>query len=191
MEWQNWHTSSVIEALMAGDDDLFQAIYQVYRDDFISWLVNCYEADEAVAIDCFQEALSNLYLNAYAGKLRENNCSIKGYIYAIGKYQLFKRQRKFQLENQPLRDQEACDEQELFFWELHLDPEQDDESASVKAYDCLKKLDQHCRTILELFYLNQHTYEQLSKKLGYTKEVLRTQKWRCLNKLRKLLEHGE
>lgn len=182
----DWDLSAVIDQLNKGDDQLFQELYQSFKGDFMCWLQHSYHVDEAVAKDCFQEALSNLYLNAYSGHITHTKTNLKTYIFAIGKYQLLKRQKKYKPENHVEEVNNPCEDEEVL-WQLLYDPECDPSPEAKLVYDNLENLNPTCRSILDMLYLKQNTYEQISEKLGYGKHVLRTKKWRCLEKLRSLV----
>jgi RNA polymerase sigma factor (sigma-70 family) len=183
----NWDINNVIDRLSKGDDQLFQELYQSYKEEFTCWLQHCFQVDEAIAKDCFQEALSNLYLNVYSGHLANTSATLKTYIFSIGKYQFLKRQDKYQLEDHVKDLSSPCDDEQLL-WQLLYDPEHDYSIEDRKVYDNLSNLNPTCRSILEMLYIKQNTYEQISEKLGYQKQVLRTKKWRCLEKLRSLVK---
>ncbi len=184
----NWDISTVIDKLNKGDEQLFQELYQYYKRDFTCWLQHSYEIDEAVAGDCFQEALCNLYLNAYSGNIAHTHTNLKTYIFAIGKYQLLKRQEKYKAENHVNEVSNPSADEEMV-WPFLYDPEFEPSPEVKLVYDKLDNLNPACRRILEMLYLKQDTYQQISEKLGYSKRVLRTKKWRCLKKLRSLVKN--
>lgn len=179
-----WDMCFVVERLGQGDDEVFKALYRDIKDDFVEWLQNHYQVEEATATDCFQEAMSNLYLNAYAGKIRASNATLKTYIFAIGKKQLLSRNYKYRRESDfsGLEDETSED-----FLKHIYDPEHEKNQETEKVKDLLEKLDAKCQKLLQLTYLSTYTYEQVAEILGYNQHVLRTKKWRCLKKLRSYL----
>jgi RNA polymerase sigma-70 factor (ECF subfamily) len=183
---KKWDINCVLEQLRQGDDELFKTLYQTYKGDFAHWLRNAYQVSEETALDCFQEAMSNLYLNAYTGQIRVSNASLKTYLFAIGRNQLFKINHQYDKEFQLNFPEEEDDEA---FIEWMYDPEREKTIEGEKVRHLLDSIEKPCRKVLQLVYLSSNTYEQTAKLLGYSTQGLRTKKWRCLKKLRAQLDN--
>ncbi|RZL13780.1 MAG: sigma-70 family RNA polymerase sigma factor, partial [Pedobacter sp.] len=56
-----------------------------------------------------------------------------------------------------------------------------------KMKDALEKLGEPCRTIIQDFYLNNLSMQDICEKFGYTNtDNAKTQKYKCLQRLKKL-----
>lgn len=170
-----------IRSSTAGDDALFQQLYKAYSAEFIQWAQWHYQVDEPTARDCFQEAMSNLYLNAYGGQLKPSNATLKTYIFAIGKNHILKNNQKYHRES-GLKGLE--DEDDETFIDQIYDPDQEKTIEAEKVSELLDDMEKPCRQLLQLVYLSSYTYEQIAEKLGCSQHVLRTKKWRCLKKIK-------
>jgi RNA polymerase sigma factor (sigma-70 family) len=54
--------------------------------------------------------------------------------------------------------------------------------------EALKKLGEPCRTILEDYYIQKLSMNQIAEKMGYTNaDNAKTQKYKCLNRLKKII----
>ncbi len=80
---------------------------------------------------------------------------------------------------QPIVSSQGIEEQEV--------EENSSEVLYVAITSSLKKMGEPCNGLLKKFYFDQMSYESISLEMPYDKETLKTMKYRCMNKLRKLL----
>lgn len=135
------------------------------------------------ARDLFQEALIVLYERACDPDFRLQ-CKLKTYLYAVCRHlwlkQLQQRQKQFLVKENGTEDLPANLEEDL---ETH----REKEGRFRIMSDSLDKLGQPCKSLLEHFYLQQLSMQEIAEKFGYTNpENAKTQKYKCLNRLKKI-----
>ncbi len=109
--------------------------------------------------------------------------SIKTYLFSIGKYKIYEHlraQSKLNLVDDILYEFDVVEE--LNIEEEHLTERQ------ILIKENFKKLGNQCQLILELFYLKGQTLKDIKIIENYENtDVVKSQKSRCLRKLRTLM----
>lgn len=133
------------------------------------------------ARDIFQEAMVVLYEKAKSGNL-ELSCQIKTYIYSICRRLWLKRLQQLQRfpadvggveDSVPV--EEDLEQQEQKNMEFHV---------MEKA---MMGLGEPCRSLLDAFYLQKKSMAEIASGFGYTNaDNAKTQKYKCLSRLKKL-----
>ena len=180
MKASNQH---LIQQLKAGETEVLKAIYLQHREEFIKWLVsqNC-PPDQAREL--YQLTILIFHDNVARGKLTELRSSLKTYLFSIGKNKLKEMQREQARLNQ-LFDHFLYD---------HIDPgeienRREYEALLELASDCLEKLGEPCKSLLELFYYQNLSMEEISKKLNYKNaDSAKNQKYKCLKRLQRIFQ---
>lgn len=160
---------------------------RLYQDYFpmICRMVLQNQGNEDDAKDLFQEAVMVLYERS-----KDQDfilaCRVKTYLYAVGHRLWLK-----QLQQRRKRQMSGCaDEQELEDKagiagdiEEHLIREE-----RFQVMDsALEKLGEPCKSLLESFYVQQLSMQDIAEKFGYTNpDNAKTQKYKCLNRLKKI-----
>ena len=145
----------------------------------IGWIVqNGGNADDAE--DVFQEAMVVLYEKAQSDEFRLT-CKIGTYLFAVSKhlwYKKLKQNQQMSFNSEPEEnivyeeDIIGHEERELHYEQLDL---------------ALDKLGEPCRSLLKAYYENEKSMQQIASDFGYTNaDNAKTQKYKCLNRLRKL-----
>lgn len=170
-----------IELLKKGDQKVISTIYMEYRTGF-KLFANAYPLESTVVLDIYQDAVVALCENAKKGLLDNLQCSLKTYLFSIGKFMIFKQLKsKSQVEFH-----ENIDPDVPVVWEAH-----DEEQAQEKIQNmkqALDKIGEPCKTILSLFYFEEKKLDEILEIMDYkNKDVLKSQKSRCLNKLKEML----
>lgn len=167
---------------LKSDDRLkLKAIYNRYRAEFLGFGQR-YHLDKDALADIYQEAFLALRKNALSGKLNELNCSMKTYLFGIGKYMIFdihkeKKKRVTYEPNLHLADEDP------FEVELETTPALTQEQQLLRTY--FKELGEKCRQVLTLFYYRGLSIKEIAEQAGYNSEnVVKAQKSRCLKQLR-------
>jgi RNA polymerase sigma factor (sigma-70 family) len=137
--------------------------------------------DEEEAKDIFQESIIVLYNKVKAGDF-ELNSKLKTYIYAICRRLWLKR----------------LNQQSKFTNQLGIAEDVEDSAADLEEYEhqhrqfqlmqtALSQLGEPCKTIIEEFYLHNKSMQDICEKFGYTNaDNAKTQKYKCLQRLKKL-----
>lgn len=155
---------------------------QIYAQNFKS--VEMYilknSGDQADAKDIYQEAIVAAWVNVKEGKFEpQGGKSIGGYIFQIAKYKwldklkskAYKSTVRLEHENQP----EAVSD---------IDYSKDDESRLSYLANLYSKLDEKCTSILNRFYYQKMSLEDIGTELGYDQGTVKTLKYRCMKKLK-------
>ncbi|MBD2752859.1 RNA polymerase sigma factor [Spirosoma validum] len=175
----------LLTGLADGSDD---ALTQLYRRYFpmVLHFVTTNSGNEDDAKDIYQEALIVLYEKVRSGSL-ELHCQLKTYLYSISRRlwlkQLTQRSRFM------VRDVETPASDELAMEQLNddlADHEERDRQFTLMA-DSLDRLGEPCRTLLEDFYIQHLSMQDITEKFGYTNaDNAKTQKYKCLMRLKRL-----
>ena len=176
------------ELLMGLADGSDDALSQVYRRYFpmILHFVTTNSGSEEDAKDIYQEALIVLYEKVRSGSL-ELHCQLKTYLYSVGRRlwlkQLGQRSRFM------VRDVETPATDEWATGQIDNDlteHEERDRQFDLMA-DSLDRLGEPCRTLLDDFYIQHLSMQDITEKFGYTNaDNAKTQKYKCLMRLKRL-----
>ncbi|GAB4023755.1 RNA polymerase sigma factor [Spirosoma koreense] len=171
----------LLTGLADGSDDALAHLYRRYFP-MVLHFVTSNSGSEDDAKDIYQEALIVLYEKVRSGSL-ELHCQLKTYLYSIGRRlwlkQLAQRSRFM------VRDVEAPVDDELLQEDL-IDHEERDRQFTLMA-DSLDRLGEPCRTLLNDFYIQHLSMQEITEKFGYTNaDNAKTQKYKCLMRLKRL-----
>lgn len=170
-----------IENLKKRDSKTLERIYTSYRNGFLMF-ASKYNLPEEDILDIYQDAIVALIENAEKGKLDGLSAELKTYLFSIGKYMIFAKIRKrksdfTEIEILP----EAIEWPEI--------EEKNDQISQLES--SLKKLGEQCYMILKLFYYEEKKLDEIMKVLPYqSKDVLKSQKARCLKQLKEMLSNN-
>jgi len=171
----------IIEKIRNGNKKELAEVYKAHRTEFVSWATRHYQCDPEEARDIYQASIISFYDNIIKEKLQHLNGSVKTYLFAIGKNKIMELRRadkKFTPESNRDADIEDSIDFESEGKELQLQVVQ----------QCLEKLGDPCKTMLELYYFHQTGLEELAKKLHYkNSDTVKNLKSRCLLRLRELV----
>ena len=168
----------ILEKIRLEGHITLKEIYLVHRDEFVQWARHQFQCDEEEALDVFQETVIALYENVMRGKLTELTSSLKTYLFAIGKNKLLELKRyksRFDLSAIP----DVPDEE----------PQVPDENMMAAVRGSIELLSSPCRKLLVDYYYHNRTLQEMMTLHGYKNtDTVKSQKYRCLQKLRKIFE---
>jgi RNA polymerase sigma-70 factor (ECF subfamily) len=171
----------VIEKIRNGDKTELEVIYKSHKFEFISWLTNKFNCSEDEARDVYQFAVMTLYDNIKNEKLLELNSSVKTYLFAIGKHKILE-QKKASIKFIPKLDDQIPDVPDVGKWEN----EMYEESLQL-VEQCLEKLGEPCKTLLELYYYHSMSMEEIAERMNYKNRFTsKNLKYKCINRLRRI-----
>lgn len=132
------------------------------------------------AKDVFQEAMIILYEKARSGCF-ELNCLIRTYIYSVSRRVWLKRlmqQSRFSMSDSTEEAVSVDDDLE----------EHDRKNTEFLMMErAMGGLGEPCKSLLEAFYLQKKTMQEIASGFGYTNaENAKNQKYKCLVRLKKL-----
>lgn len=170
----------LIEQIQSGDQKGIERIYTQFKTEFLVYSSRFSVSDED-ALDIYQDSIIALYENILSGKLTSLTSSLKTYLFAIGKYKIYN-SLKVKVVIEDIDD-----------YEFLLEEESDDEF--LLREENVKKLQQayqtlggKCQKVVKLFYYENLTIEEIKDRLGYaSKDVVKSQKSRCIKQIRELL----
>lgn len=175
----------LIAQLKKRDRNALTSVYQDYKNEFFRFMSR-YNAEENTLEDIFQDALIVLYENAQAGKLDQLKSTLKTYLFGTGKFMLFKHFRDSKKEVSTGEDYVFDNYEQGVIEDVYEDEGPSDYQKLLVSN--FKKLGDKCREILELFYLQGLKLEEIVSVQGYeNKNVVKSQKSRCLKSLKELI----
>jgi len=174
----------IIDGLIRSDDKVIESLYREYRSGFIAMGAS-YSLGEGESLEIFHDSLLILRSHAINGNLAKVRHELKTYLFAIGKYRIFdilKRQKQ-----SPVQFTETVPE----FSDADLDvPDADLSDKHVEIMTQFEKLGESCRKMLTFFYFEGLTIDEIVLIGKYeNSNVVRSQKSRCLRKLKEMI-HG-
>ncbi|TYB75903.1 RNA polymerase sigma factor [Bizionia myxarmorum] len=171
--------SHIIELLKKGDEKTIHFIYNEYKPGFLMF-AGRYTLSKDDLLDVYQDAIVALCENARKGNLDELKSSIKTYFFSIGKYMIYAQLKK--------RNQTTTYENIDNF---HFEWDDYDENITnvqlVRMREVFRDLGEQCKKVLSLFYYEEKKLEEITQLMNYeNKNVAKSQKSRCIKKLRDL-----
>ena len=168
---------SPIKYFKENNEDELRKMYNEHRSVFFGF-ARKYNLSEDETADIYQEAFLALRKHALSGKLMEVKCSLRTYLFGIGKFLIFNELKK---KNKLIPIKPNDSEEEII--EVNEDEPLSYEQKLLQQN--FKKLGKKCQQVLTMFYYRGLTNEEISKMEGYENEaVVRSQKSRCLKTLK-------
>ncbi|CAM3905027.1 MULTISPECIES: RNA polymerase sigma factor [Flavobacterium] len=172
--------NNIVERIKQNDTATIKKIYLENKLSFFK-LANRYSIPNEVALDIYQDSIVALVENARKNSIDDLKSSINTYFIGIGKFMIFnylKAKKTVDLsefENTAVTESFSIDDEAL----------NEREVALKKAYE---QLGEQCQKILSLFYFENKKLEEIQTILNYeNKDVLKSQKSRCISHLKKSL----
>lgn len=171
----------IIDGILSGDQKVFNSLHESELPKVIR-LIERYSGCIDVAQDVFQDAIVILVEKIYAKKL-DLICSVKTYLYSICKYLWLDELRQNKKEKQMIEfyDEEfQTDDISVCFYNTP------DIYENVNS--AIDTLGEPCKQLLECFYYKNMNWDEIASLLGYaTSASARNQKYKCLERVRKMV----
>lgn len=178
----------VISLLRNGDRETLRRLYESYRNEFTGF-AGKFGVSATDSEDIYQDAIIVTYEKARSGQLESLDCSLKTYLFSVGKYMMLNHRRSQQRTLRAMRDYEY-DEADYDLMEKVMNREPVSEYQQ-KLLENFKRLGETCRRMLDLFYRHGLTLDQIMETMGYdNKNVVKSQKSRCLKTLREYVKES-
>ncbi|OAV43001.1 RNA polymerase sigma factor [Lewinella sp. 4G2] len=181
--------AALFAAIKAGKYQLLDELYVAHREAFIIYAQRQLYATETDAADCFQDAVIAFYKNVQSGRMTELTCTMRTYLFGIGKRLVYRRNKQRQREVPTDHDagrgigNDPTTELDLSL----LNRFEDDHRRQLMAA-ALPQLGGSCQQILTLFYYHRYPIESIQTTLDLSSPgAVRIKKMRCLEKLKALL----
>lgn len=174
----------IIEEIRGGKREALVKLYKQYRVDFIKWALKNFHCNQQEAEDAYQDTTIAFYENVMKDRLNQLNCSVKTYLFAIGKNILLSSAKKKSNKTADLDNvKEVIDEALLVHEKIALNEQQ------ANILSAIESLGEPCQTILKLYYYDRLSIKKIVEQLDYKSEnVVKVQKNRCMKRLRTNLE---
>lgn len=173
----------LLDKLKQNDLTALDKAYITYKKEFFLFARTFSVSDEDIA-DVYQDTIISLYENVKNGKLDTLTSSLKTYLFAIGRFKLYKQIGKNKKECFEEHFIYSSEEVQLF----DIDVSEERQNVLNKAFG---RLGDKCQTILDLYYYKGMTLDEAQHFLDYsTKDVLKNQKSRCLKQLKELVKES-
>lgn len=159
------------------------AIKKLYLNNKLAFfkLANRYKINNHDALDIYQDSVVALIENAQKGNIDNLKSSVNTYLLGICKnkiYSYLKNNKTIFVEDFDLNLNDT-----YITTEVNLN---DNEKRLKQAYETLGE---QCQKILKLFYFENKKLDEIKTLLNYeTKDVLKSQKSRCIAHLKKILK---
>lgn len=139
--------------------------------------------DEEEARDIFQEAIIATWMNIRAEKFQLlNGTSVGGYIYQIARNKWLDKIRSKPYRNTMRLDHEEIDQERYSDFDESVDV-----NSKIRYLKSLYgNLGEKCRQILNRFYYAKKSLQEIGLELNHDPDTVRTMKYRCMMKLRKM-----
>ncbi len=175
----------LLKALAKGDRVATETIYKQQYPIIKSWLLKNGSSDDDAA-DIFQESMVVLF-GKVQGADFTLSCAIGTYLFSISKNLWFKRLQQQQREPGRLYDNTGDDEDGGIAYEEDLNIHHEREAHFNQLNSALDQIGEPCRSLLQAFYHKDKSMQEIAADFGYTNpENAKTQKYKCLTRLRKL-----
>lgn len=175
----------LLAELAAGDRLATEEVYNRYYDTVTRW-IKTNGGNEPDAADIYQEAMVILYEKAQNEDFRLT-CKIGTYLFAIGRHLWYKKVQKLQKQPGYLPDSAGIDDKVDWAYEEDIHAHEEREGHYMQLNAALDQLGEPCRSLLKAFYHNDKSMQEIAADFGYTNpDNAKTQKYKCLTRLRKL-----
>jgi RNA polymerase sigma factor (sigma-70 family) len=172
--------NEVILGILNNSESVLKRLYLAYFPMVMQLVINN-NGNEDDAKDIYQEAIIIVYNKIKAGDF-ELSSKLKTYIYSICRRLWLKRLSQINRYGGDIKD-----------FQEYLVVEEDTENHSerdlqfTKMGSALQLLGEPCKTIIEEFYINNKSMQDICEAFGYTNaDNAKTQKYKCLQRLKKL-----
>lgn len=173
----------VIALLKKEDERTVRKLYDENKKGFLIF-ANRYNLNSEDVLDIYQDAVIALIENAKKGKIDALQSSISTYLFGIGKFMIF----------QKLRKEKKTFSKDDFSNLEYVDEDYNEEENNIQIIllqKALNKIGGQCKKVLQLFYYEEKNLDEIQEELGYSsKDVLKSQKSRCLKQLKDLTKEN-
>ncbi len=160
-----------------------QAAETIYKDNYnmVQALIINNNGSSDDARDIFQEAMIVLYEKAKSDSF-ELNCLLKTYLYSVSRRLWLKRLQQMQKFNGRLENMVET---------VRVEEEMESHEHRNTQFQAMEKsmmnLGEPCKSLLEAYYLQKRNMTEIASSFGYTNaDNAKNQKYKCLNRLKKL-----
>lgn len=174
-----------IRGFKNNDETVISSFYKCAHNPFFTFFRTRFSKDDKYIRDLFQDSCIVLWKNIRHGKLTEEGLksALSTYFLSIGKYTMMAKDRKFK---------EIVDDNELAKLSfIEDDPEELQKRVELEnfVYRMVSEMKPPCDKLLKAQYWDKLSGAEIAEKYGYSgADSVKTQKLKCIKKLRPLIE---
>lgn len=170
----------VVLGILNNSVEALNKLYGAYFPMVLQFILNN-NGDEDDAKDVYQETIIVLYNKVKSGSF-ELSSKLKTYIYSVSRRIWLKK-----LAQQSKKTSNIADFEDVLAVEEDMEQHEQKDMQFDKMKTALESLGEPCKTIIEDFYINSQSMQEICEKFGYTNtDNAKTQKYKCLQRLKKL-----
>jgi RNA polymerase sigma factor (sigma-70 family) len=172
--------SEIILGILNDSKEILNRLYTTYFPMVLQLVLNN-NGNEDEAKDIFQESVIVLYNKVKTGNF-ELNSKLKTFIYSVCRRLWLKR---LNAQSKTVRNIE--DFYDFIPVEDDLERHEEKDRHFTMMESALLQLGEPCKTIIEDYYMQNKSMQEICEKFGYTNaDNAKTQKYKCLQRLKKL-----
>ena len=170
----------VVLGILNNSVEALNKLYLGYFPMVLQFILNN-SGDEDDAKDVYQEAIIVLYNKVRSGNF-ELSSKLKTYIYSVSRRIWLKK-----LTQQSKKTNNIADFEDVLAVDDNVELHEEKDMQFDKMKVALDSLGEPCKTIIQDFYIHNHSMQEICEKFGYTNtDNAKTQKYKCLQRLKKL-----
>jgi len=171
----------LIDKIKQLDNNVLRDVYMQQKKHFMAFFSKYNIAVDDI-LDIYQDSIVAFCENVRKGKLDDIKSTISTYIIAIGKYKVYAFLKK---ENKEI----SLDLHTEISDSLRVEEINEDDERITILQRAFKELGEKCREILTMFYYESKKLDEIQERMQYeNKDVLKSQKSRCLKRLKELAQ---
>lgn len=176
---------TILKEIRHGNEDALVRIYLKHKSEFIGWAIKKFNLSQEESEDIYQDTILAFRNNIVSGKLVELHSSVKTYLFAVAKNLALKKKNHFTNQfSEQQADKEPITPMEESVVEVLADHERQQIISSI-----INKLREPNRSILKMYYYQNLSMREIAEKLNYKNyKVVKAQKVRCMNELKKIIQ---
>ncbi|SMP12843.1 RNA polymerase sigma factor, sigma-70 family [Algoriphagus winogradskyi] len=182
--FNSYSQEELTKAIINNDNVVLQSIYKLGFPKVQHFILRN-SGSEDQAKDIFQDAFISFWTNIRSGKFApENESALVGYLFQIAKNKWLDHLRSSKTKKTvPLEERDITDFPNL---EVH-----DKEAYYLKIEYAFQKIGKDCHELLTRFYFKKESLTQVSRAMGWTAQTAKNNKYRCMQKLKNIIQEGE
>lgn len=173
--------TELLEGLARGETASIEELYRIYFPVLTKWMLGR-GGESTDAEDVFQEALVIVYEKAKDPGFCLT-CRLSTYLFAVSKrlwYKKLGKDNRLELQGDMPENKAGMAEEDV---NVYIEKEQD----FLRLKKAMKGLGEPCASLISAFYEEEKSMREIAEQFNYTNpENAKTQKYKCLNRLRKL-----
>ena len=172
--------SEIILGILNNSSSTLQYLYKAYYPMILQLIINN-NGSEHDAKDIYQESIIILHDKIKSGDF-ELTSKLKTFLYSVCRRLWLKK-----LSHKTRFNADINDYEDHFEVESDLVAHEERDQQFTMMNSALEQLGEPCKTIIEDFYIHNKSMQDISEKFGYTNaDNAKTQKYKCLQRLKKL-----